>query len=97
MIRVFYSETPFSLEVKGHAAYDAHGKDIVCAAVSSSVAGGLLAFEDLAAMQTEQKDGYIYVRSNTELSQHDKIVFQTILTQLREIEKEYPKYLKIGD
>lgn len=86
------------IEIKGHAGYDDKGKDIVCAGVSSTVittVNGILAIN---------KDAITHHLNNDDLrvviNQHDDIVDKLInnmLKMLKEIEKEYKKYIQINE
>jgi len=96
MIKIKYSTEPFSLLITGHAGYAEHGKDIVCSAVTSAAVGGINAFNEVNKMKLTVKDGHIEVEYSKELNAHDKIVFETILTQLECIQELYPKHVKIN-
>lgn len=82
------------LEVVGHANAAKAGKDLVCAAVSAIVTGGLNAFSDDQISEVILNDGYckVILSSNKEL-----IILKTIIVQLKTIEERYPKYIKIKE
>ena len=83
------------LIVNGHANFDKYGKDLVCAAVSAIIFGGINALEsessNIELIQKENELGVIVNKSNEKI----EIILQTILVQLETIEKSYPKNIKI--
>ena len=83
------------LRARGHAGYDAYGKDIVCSAISSIITGGFNALTDLDKYDISLNSGEALFLSKYECSSHDSIVLETIITQLKTIENSYPKHLKI--
>ena len=84
-----------SLTVSGHANYDQYGKDIVCAGVSAVVTGGINALEsEIESIKIINEDNKLVVEvinSNEKI----QIILNTILIQLKTIEKSYKKYIKI--
>ena len=100
MIKVIFHKENKNLktiEVTGHAGYADNGKDIVCSAVSAILIGGLNALNNCDKYEIIIKDGYVYFNSNNELSEHDQIVLETILIQLKTISESYPKFISICD
>lgn len=84
-------------EVSGHANYDKKGKDIVCSAVSAIVIGGLNAIKNIDSFDIKIADNIVKCISISKVSDYDQIVIETIMTQLKTIEKEYDKYLQINE
>lgn len=82
------------LEISGHANYDEYGKDIICAGVSA-VAIGALNNLDVNKYAIEVKEGLVKVEVIDEISNHDKIVLETLIIQLQTIRESYPKFIKI--
>lgn len=84
-----------SINLSGHAEMAEEGKDLVCAGASTCFIGALNALEEpeKATITIHKGLGSIIVK--TELSAHDKIVLEVLLTQLKSIEESYSKYLKI--
>lgn len=85
-----------SFKISGHAGYDVHGKDIVCAAVSSIVITSLnmaLKLDD-KSVEVIDKEGLINARV---LKQNDtvNVVFENMVEMLKELEKDYEKNIKI--
>ena len=83
--------------ITGHANYDDFGKDIVCAAVSSTVitsVNSCLAIDN-ESISYEDKNGLdIKVLKDDEVT--TKII-NVMITNLYELEKAYPKNIKIKE
>lgn len=97
-IRFEKQKNQIQLIIKGHAEFDVYGKDLVCGAVSSIVIGGLNNLQEVSDnYDIKIEKGYVEVNSkkNTIVSEHDSIVFETILVQLKTIEAKFPKNVKI--
>lgn len=86
------------ITITGHANYDIYGKDIVCASVSATVlttVNGIMAIDDSIILVSFLKDKVnINVKKNDNVSQ---ILLNNMISCLKEIEKEYPKNMKIYD
>ena len=84
------------ISILGHANYDAYGKDIVCAAVSSIV---MTSIEGIASFSKESIDIDEKIdRLDITINKHDNITDKLIanmLNCLSELEKKYPKNIKI--
>ena len=96
MIRVkiiFTKNELCGLEVKGHANSDEHGKDLVCAGVSSIITGGFNALVKDEIEEITLEEGYAKVVVNPESKSVD--VINVILIQLQTIQESYPKFIKI--
>lgn len=84
--------------VIGHAKYDKYGKDIVCAAVSSTVITSINVIEKInenAIKYSKIKDELII-----QILNNDDIVLKIIdnmIAMLYEIKEDYPKYIKINE
>lgn len=85
-----------SISIIGHANYSDFGKDIVCASVSSIV---ITSIEAIAKFNNKSVD---IVNSSDKIdiiiNIHDDItdkLIDNMLTCLKEIEKQYPKNIKI--
>ena len=88
--------TKDNISIHGHAMYDDYGKDIVCAAVSSTVITSVesIASIDKTAIDVKEATDKLTITIN----KHDKItdkLIDTMLNLLKEIEKKYPKNIKI--
>ena len=98
MIRVLikYEENLFdSIEIKGHADMARSGKDIVCAGASGVVYGCLNNLKNPEALKITIDDGYVFVRKIGKVSQHDEIVFETLVCGLKTIQETYPNFISI--
>ena len=83
------------ITISGHAMYDDFGKDIVCAAVSSTVittVNAILSI-DKDAIKVDEKDGV-----KIEILKHDEVVDKLILNMinlLTELQKDYKDNIDI--
>ena len=84
-----------SLEVKGHANSAQHGEDLICAAVSSIITGGLNNLNNPKDFNLKLEEGYAYVEAKDSISSHDEVVIETIITSLKTIEESYGKFIQI--
>lgn len=87
-----------SLEIKGHALYDDYGKDIVCASVSTMVITTVNATlrYDNKSLSYSKDEGYVQIV----MEKHSKVVdllMENLISLLRELEKQYPKNIKINE
>ena len=85
----------YLLEAKGHANSAPHGEDLICAAVSSILTGGINAIKNPSNFNLKLDEGYSLIESKSSISKDDEVVLQTIETQLKTIEESYPKFIKI--
>ena len=80
------------LQVTGHAKSAEYGKDLICAAVSAILTGGFNAFNENDISEGSLKEGYASVNV---ISQRGLVILETIIVQLKTIENQYPKNIKI--
>ncbi len=87
---------PDNISILGHANFADYGKDIVCAGVSGIV---MTSVESIASINKEAVD---IIKTDNRLdiiiNSHDQItdkLVNTMLTLLSELEKKYPKNIKI--
>ena len=90
--RILSEEELCGLEIKGHANSDEHGKDLVCAAVSSIITGGFNALVKDEIEEITLEEGYAKV---VVCSDKGQIILDTLIVQLKTIEISYPKNIKI--
>ena len=100
MIKVQINKTDnkySSLIVSGHSNYDEHGKDIVCAGVSAIVIGGLnaMTYENKHKISAKVNDGYVNVDVLDLNDDKLQLIMDVIVIQLKSIEEEYKKYIRI--
>lgn len=87
--------------VSGHADFGAHGKDIVCSAVSVLTQTTVLGLLKIAEADIDYKvdEGYLYCKLNNNLSGMQSIKAQAILKTMYEgiknIRESYSKYIII--
>ena len=83
--------------IKGHAMYDDFGKDIVCAAVSSTVITSINACLsiDNNSLDYNESDGLeIKVKKNDVIT--NKII-ENMISNLKQLEDAYPKNIQIKE
>lgn len=88
------SQKIISIEVKGHANSAEYGKDLVCAAVSTVMTGGMNALKD-KEYDFKLEEGHIYVKALDIPSDYDSVVLRTMEVQLMTIEESNHKYVQI--
>ena len=84
------------ISILGHAMYDDYGKDIVCAAVSGIV---MTTVESIASIDETSIDvNEMPNKLEIIINKHDNItnkLITTMINLLKELEKKYPKNIKI--
>ncbi|MFJ7971204.1 ribosomal-processing cysteine protease Prp [Psychrobacillus sp. NPDC096389] len=92
-----------SFEMKGHADFAEHGKDLVCAgasAVSFGAVNAIIALTEITPVIKQKGDGgYLYVEvpgiSNPEKAANIQLILESMIVSLQTIEQDYSKYIKI--
>lgn len=84
------------IKIEGHAGYSKYGKDIVCAAVSSIVTTTVngLSRLDNECLSYIEDDGMLSIT----ILKHDNIIdvlLENMIELLKELERNYKKYIKI--
>ena len=90
------SNDTYVLEAKGHAKSADIGQDLICAAVSSIITGGINAIYEKSKFELKLDEGYALIKSLEKVNQKDEVVLQTIETQLKTIEESYSKFIQIS-
>ena len=88
-----------TIEVKGHADYAEYGQDIVCASVSTAVymsINQIEVFDKFDCIKTIVKEGNACIEVVREDEIVKKVISNLIFT-LRDLELQYPKYIKINE
>lgn len=87
-----------SLRVKGHADFAPHGQDLVCAAVSAIVTGGINALKHPDSFKIFQDTGItvIKLKPKEDITNYDATVINVILDQLETIEQSYGDFIKMS-
>ena len=83
--------------INGHAGYDDFGKDIVCAAVSSTVIPTiniLLSLDNQSISYNDSRGLIIEVLKNDMTT---KKIINVLISNLYELEKAYPKNIQIKE
>ena len=95
-ISIRYKKTGefLSLTLTGHANSAPKGEDLVCAAVSGIILGGINALSGKNYQIKEE--GNLELSNIGEISSHDSIVIETIIAQLSAVARDNPKYVKIS-
>lgn len=85
---------------KGHAGYADSGEDIVCAAVSVLVINTVNSIEKFGnqafACKTEQGSGIIDFRLKEDPSAETKLLLDSMVLGLTEVEKDHRQHLKLN-
>lgn len=94
MVKVTFFKNGF--DVSGHALFDEHGKDIVCASVSGIVLGSLNWFDkkDISKCNINSSSANISFRLK-KMSIENTIALDLIKTQLMSIQKNYKEFLEV--
>jgi uncharacterized protein YsxB (DUF464 family) len=85
----------YELVIKGHAGYDVHGKDIVCAAVSSmaiTTVNNIISLDD--SVDYEENSGLLIIRVNRDTEVNSKLL-DNLVRMLTELKVQYPKNIEI--
>ena len=88
-----------TIKVKGHANYAEYGADIVCASVSTAVymsINQIEVFDKSECINTKIAEGNACVEVVCEDEIVSKVISNLIFT-LRDLELQYPKYIKINE
>ena len=88
-----------TIKVKGHADYAEYGQDIVCASVSTAVymsINQIEVFDKTDCIKTIIREGNACIEVVCEDDIVNKVISNLIFT-LRDLELQYPKYIKINE
>ena len=88
-----------TIKVLGHADYAEYGQDIVCASVSTAVymsVNQIEVFDKSHCIKTTIKEGNACIKVVCEDEIVKKVISNLIFT-LRDLELQYPKYIKINE
>jgi|SRR5699024_2811814 len=93
-----YTENKVVFSINGHANAGEYGNDLVCAATTGIVSGMLNVFDKRYAGMTDIKvdENNITVEFNM-INENIEQDIDTLLTQLKTLEIQYPKNLKIKE
>lgn len=93
MIKVILKKD--SIKISGHAYYDDIGKDIVCAAVSSSVLTTVNAIMSINPKSINVEEGNDLVINIIKRDNIVEILLNNMINMLEELEKDYKDNIKI--
>jgi len=97
-VNVLVDKNIKEINIIGHANYSEYGKDIVCSATSSIVittVNGIISFDENYITYEELPNKFI-IKINEHNNITDKLI-TNMLNLLQELEKDYPKYIKIKE
>lgn len=83
--------------IKGHAMYDDFGKDIVCAAVSSTVITSInacLSIDESSLNYDDRKGLEIEIKKDDIVT---KKIIESMISNLKQLEEAYPKNVQIKE
>ena len=89
----------WAFSLKGHAKAAPHGQDIVCAGVSALAQAAVLGLERHLRMELHLSvaEGLLEAELKEAPTEQSSAILETMLLGLREIERLYPRYLKIRE
>ena len=89
--------TGFTMD--GHADFDVHGKDLVCAGASAVVFGSVNALYALTdyepAVDMAEEGGYLSVKLENASDDKIQLILETMIVSLTTIESEYNEFIKL--
>ncbi|MCS7234300.1 MAG: ribosomal-processing cysteine protease Prp [Synergistetes bacterium] len=96
-ITLFYDKDMINILANGHTGYAEEGKDIVCAAISALLQTFILWLEDEygKSLYLEKRKGVLNFKFPAD--EKSKFVLSIFLKGLKEISKNYPKYVKLEE
>ena len=107
-VKIFKDENGFinRFNILGHADYNVHGDDIVCAAVSILGHTALRALVDVCELdeneisyRVDEKTGYLDVKllilPEDKRIKNTQIVFKTLIVGVNSLIESYPKYVTL--
>ncbi len=89
----------YEITIHGHANYDEEGKDIVCASVSTAIiltSNLIKRFDDLDLVEIHLDEGDFSIKP-LKLNKRLSILLDNLIWTLKELEIQYPDYIKRSD
>lgn len=85
--------------ITGHAEYDEHGYDIVCAAVSSLACTAVLGLEKVAKQSGTytNSSGDLIIKLDGEITDQSQTILDTMMLGLEKISKQYGDFVTLSD
>ncbi len=95
---IVWKEDEATLEIKGHANYDVYGSDIVCSSISTACIFTANLIEKLKLgyniLDLVCDEGYFRLQIKT-TDPTAKAILDNLLDMLKDLSKQYPKYLNL--
>jgi len=97
-VNVLVDKNIKEIKITGHANYDEYGKDIVCSSASSIVitsVNAIITFDEEYIDYLEEENKF-----TIKINKYDDVLEKLItnmLNMLKELENDYPKYIKIKE
>ena len=88
------------ITLRGHALFAAHGKDIVCSAVSAIIIGGINAIHEMGYLdecEYKVEEGHVEVKIIENPHPTLQVILETLYIQLMSIEESYSSYISIQE
>jgi len=93
-------DRPSGFSARGHAEFDVHGKDVVCAAVSGILQAARLGISEYARVEirTRQQPGRLEVEIPAEARDLESVraIVATARLAIEQIAAEYPDHLRFA-
>jgi uncharacterized protein YsxB (DUF464 family) len=83
------------MKVTGHANSAPYGEDLVCAAVSAVITGGINAL-DLKAVKVKNTEGLSDLQVLDLKHDSNQSVYRVMHIQLQTVANDYPKFIRIN-
>jgi uncharacterized protein YsxB (DUF464 family) len=92
----------WQFNIKGHSGFGKHGEDIVCAGVSAVAYTAVGALAELAGIRNyTEKEGYMKCKIPVGVEENLKpcirIILETMVIGLKQIENEYRDYVVVEE
>lgn len=91
---IYKNDLISSITVKGHANSAEYGHDLVCAAVSAILLGGMRALDE-NNFSFKELSGLGSINCLSLPSNRDAVVLETIVTQIQCVAASYPKFVTL--
>lgn len=100
------NENIICVECSNHTGFAEFGKDIVCAGVSSITQTAVLGIKELTnlkhSFKIDEKTGYLKlelndIESNSADFKNAQIILKTMVLGIKNLQEQYPKYIKLED
>jgi uncharacterized protein YsxB (DUF464 family) len=88
-----------SFKMEGHAQFDEHGKDIVCAGASAVVFGSVNAILNMTevnpSINMEEETGYFVFKLEEPDDAKLQLLLESMIISLKTIEEEYGEHIRL--